>query len=152
MSFELGDFWQTALCSFTPLFSSLIPKHLILWNKSSALHFYQGLRRSVCLNTVTLLSSVSGESRQYVGLFFFSSARVLAPLTSTWNVQSQQRRSCVSVTLRLHRDSTVALRAANGFLLWLSVWTGNKEADQTPTQKAATCIQLEGGLRAVRHL
>lgn len=47
--------------------------------------------------------------------------------------------------LRLHRALTAGAQLGkHSFLLWLSVWTGNKEADQTPAQKATAAPSWNG--------
>lgn len=39
----------------------------------------------------------------------------------------------------------------HSFLLWLSVWTGNKETDQTLTQKATAALSWNGVAGLSKH-
>lgn len=49
------------------------------------------------------------------------------------------------MALKLHRAPTAGAQLGkHSFLLWLSVWTGNKEADQTLTQKAMAALSWNG--------
>ncbi len=62
---------------------------------------------------------------------------------SSW-IEAETPNMCLRGLETSQGSGCGAQLGKHSFLLWLSVWTGNKEADQTLTQKATAALSWNG--------
>lgn len=117
--------------------------HNLPSTKSSALHFYQGLWKSVCLRVTPLLCWMSGnrldtQSCLWLGPGGFASS-------------NRYLECSIPKEAKLHLCDLETSQGPNRGARRgkqcppVALWTGNEAADQARTQKAASAFNWTGG-------